>query len=500
MTELLIDQRQPSLANVRNLPVGLYVDGDWIDGSGSTVESINPATGEPLASVAAASADDVDLAVGAAQRALTDRSWQRMTALDRCKLLWTLADLIEANLDELAEIEVMDNGMPIGTARYGFGPLAVDTFRYMAAATTRIDGRAYDMSVPFMPGARFNAQTRREPVGVVAAIVPWNAPLLMCAWKLAPALAAGCTVVLKPAEQTPLSALRLAEFVAEAGFPPGVVNVLNGPGESTGVALVQHPGVDKIAFTGSTEVGRSIVRSAADSLKRVSLELGGKSPNIIFDDADIAAAVAGAGLGIFFNSGQNCAAGSRLLVQRNVYDDVVAGVSAAAQSMQIGNGLNTGTEIGPLVSQDQLDRVLGFVTRAQGVGADIVTGGSQVGDTGYFMAPTVVRNVSATAEMAREEVFGPVLSVLPFDTEEEALRLANDSSYGLAAGVWTNDLSRADRMAEGLKAGTVWVNTYNAFGAASPFGGYKQSGWGKELGEEVFHSYLNTKAVVIAKQ
>ena len=346
-----------------------------------------------------------------------------------------------------------------------------------------------------MPGAEFHAYTLREPVGVVGQIIPWNFPLLMAAWKLGPALAAGCTVVLKPAEQTPLSALRLGEILLEAGLPEGVVNIVPGFGETAGAALAAHPDVDKIAFTGSTEVGKLIVQAAAGNLKKVSLELGGKSPNVVYADADLATAIPGAAMAIFFNHGQCCCAGSRLYAEQSIYDEVVAGVSAAAEAIQVGNGFDPGTEMGPLVSQEQFDKVTGLLASGREQGATTATGGQRVGDRGYFVQPTVLTDTNADMRVEREEIFGPVVCVAPFKSSEEILPASNATNYGLAAGVWTRDLSKAHRTAKELRAGTVWINCYNVFDAALPFGGYKESGWGREMGGEALELYTETKAV-----
>jgi len=418
-----------------------------------------------------------------------------LTASERGRLIWKLADLLEAHLDEFALIETLDNGKPLAVARAADVPLAVDLFRYMAGWATKLEGTTIPISVPYTPGAKYLAYTLREPVGVVAQIIPWNFPLLMAAWKLGPALASGCTVVLKPAEQTPLSALRLGQLFSEAGFPDGVVNIVPGYGETAGAALAAHPDVDKVAFTGSTEVGKLIVHAATGNLKKVSLELGGKSPNVVFKDADLDTAIAGSASAIFFNHGQCCCAGSRLYVERPVYDRVVEGVANQAKKIKVGSGLEADTNMGPLVSQEQLDRVCNYLEIGMSEGAKAMAGGKKVGDRGYFVEPTVLVNTQESMKVVQEEIFGPVVAAIPFDDPEELMPRANDTVYGLAAGIWTKDISKAHRLAAGLRAGTVWINCYNIFDAALPFGGYKQSGWGREMGKDVLELYSQTKAV-----
>ena len=489
-------QIDPRVANFVEKPRPMMIEGKWtMAASGKTFPTYNPATGEVLAQIAEGDKEDINRAVKAARKAFDSGPWRKLTPSERGRLIWKLADLLEANLEEFAYLETLDNGKPFTVARGADVPLAVDLFRYMAGWATKIEGHTIPISVPYTPGARYLAYTLREPVGVVGQIIPWNFPLLMAAWKLGPALATGCTVILKPAEQTPLSALRLGELIQEAGFPEGVVNIVSGYGETAGAALAAHSDVDKVAFTGSTEVGRLILQAAAGNLKKVSLELGGKSPNVVYKDADLDTAIAGAASAIFFNHGQCCCAGSRLYVEKPIFDKVVDGVASQAKKIKVGSGLESGTQMGPLVSEEQLNRVCGYLEAGFSEGAKAIAGGRKKGDKGYFVEPTVLVDTNEGMKVVREEIFGPVVTAMPFSEPEEILPRANDSTYGLAAAVWTRDISKAHRTAEQMRAGTVWINCYNIFDAALPFGGYKQSGWGREMGHEALELYTQTKAI-----
>ena len=476
-------------------PRQMFINGQWVNAaSGKTFETPNPATGETLAHIAEGDVEDINQAVRAARAAFDTGPWSRMSPSERGRIIWKIGDLILEHVDELAQLESLDNGKPFLVAQAADVPLAADLFHYMAGWATKIEGNTINISVPYMPGANFHSYTLREPIGVVGQIIPWNFPLLMAAWKLGPALTTGCTVVLKPAEQTPLTALRLAELIAEAGVPDGVVNVVPGYGETAGAALAAHPDVDKVAFTGSTEVGKLIVQAAAGNLKKLTLELGGKSPNIVFDDADDGA-VEGAANAIFFNHGQCCVAGSRLYVQEGKYDEVIDGVAEIAKSIKLGSGLDPTTQMGPLVSSEQFDRVTGFLESGRVDGATALAGDGRFGDRGYFVEPTVLTNTRPDMKVVQEEIFGPVVVAEKFSSLDEIAAQANDTTYGLGAGIWTRDISKAHALAKKIRAGTVWINCYNVFDASLPFGGYKQSGWGREMGHEVLNNYTEVKAV-----
>jgi len=487
---------QPATVNfLRTSPKKLLIGGEWVAPTRlETFATLNPATGEELAQIALAGPEDVDRAVQAARDAFENGPWDKLNGEERGRLLWKLADLVETHADELAELETLDNGKPLRVARNGDVPFAVRHFRYYAGLAGKIEGSTIPVSIP----NQF-VYTRREPMGVVGLIIPWNFPLLMCAWKLAPALACGNTALLKPAEETPLTALRLGELIMEAGFPPGVVNILTGPGVPTGAAIVAHMGVDKVAFTGSTEVGREIMKNAAlSNLKRVSLELGGKSPNVIFADANLSKAVRGAFWAVFSTSGQECVAGSRLFIERAVYEQVLEGLSAEAQKIRVGSGLTPKVHIGPLISEHQLERVLGYIASGRSGGAQVFKGGERLGGelaSGYFLSPTIFTHQDDSLAIVQEEIFGPVVAATAFDDWDELVQRANAVRYGLAAGVWTQDISKAHRFAHTVKAGTVWINGYGYFDAAAPFGGYKESGFGREMGQAAMELYTQVKTI-----
>jgi aldehyde dehydrogenase (NAD+) len=472
----------------------MFIGGKWVDSaSGKTFPTLNPATGEPICQVAEGDKADVDLAVKAARKAFESGPWSKMNPGDRGRLLHKLADAIEEHLDELAALESLDNGKPISDARAADLPLTLQCYRYYAGWADKITGQTIPIN------GNYFCYTRHEPVGVVGQIIPWNFPLLMQAWKWGPALACGNTVVLKPAEQTPLTALRVAQLAQEVGFPDGVLNVVPGYGPTAGAALSGHLDVDKIAFTGETTTGKIVMTAAAQSnLKRVSLELGGKSPNVVFADADLDAAIEGAYFGLFFNQGQCCCAGSRLFVQEKVYDEFVQKMVAKAKGRKVGDPFDPTTEQGPQVSQEQFDRVMGYVEAGKKDGAKMLLGGNRVGDRGYFIQPTVFADVQDGMKIAQEEIFGPVMSILKFKDVDEVIERGNRTFYGLAAAVWTKDVSKALRLANSLRAGTVWVNCFDVFDAAAPFGGFKMSGIGRELGQYALQLYTEVKTVTVA--
>lgn len=471
----------------------LLINNRWVDSeSGKTFPTVNPATGETVCQVAEADEADVNKAVGAARAAFEGGPWRRMSASERGQLMYRLADLIEKNADELARLEALDNGKPYKVAKAADLPLTIACYRYYAGWADKIQGKTIPVNGDYF------CYTRHEPVGVVGQIIPWNFPLLMQAWKLGPALAAGNTIVLKPAEQTPLSALRVGELILEAGFPEGVVNILPGYGPTAGGAIARHPDIDKVAFTGSTEVGHLIMEAAAKSnLKRVTLELGGKSPNVVFADADMSQAIEGAHFALFFNQGQCCCAGSRLFVEEKCYDEFVEKSVERARQRTVGDPFDPKTEQGPQVDKDQFNKVMSYIEAGNKEGAELLTGGRRVGDRGFFIEPTVFANVKDDMKIAREEIFGPVMSILKFKDIDEVVARANRTEYGLAAAVWTRDIGKAHAVANKVRAGTVWVNCFDVFDAAAPFGGFKQSGIGRELGEYGLSQYTEVKTVTI---
>jgi len=471
----------------------LLINNRWVNSqSGKTFATVNPTTGEEICQVAEADAADVDLAVKAARTAYEHGPWRKASGPERARLLHRLADLIEKHADELARLESMDNGKPLAVAKAVDVAATIGCYRYFAGWADKVMGKTIPIEGPFF------CYTRHESIGVCGQIIPWNFPMLMQAWKLAPALATGNTVVLKPAEQTPLTALRIGELIVEAGFPEGVVNILPGFGETAGAAIANHMDVDKVAFTGSTEVGHLILQAAGKSnLKRVSLELGGKSPNIVFADAQMDQAIEGSHMGLFFNQGQVCCAGSRVFVEEKVYDQFVEQSTARAKKRTVGDPFDAGTEQGPQVDRTQLDKVLGYIEAGQREGAKLNCGGGRVGDKGYFVEPTVFSDVQDDMKIAREEIFGPVMSIIKFKSIDEVIDRANRTVYGLAAGVWTRDIGKALAIANNVRSGTVWVNCYNVLDTAAPFGGFKQSGIGRELGEYGLQQYTEVKTVVV---
>ncbi|WP_213308425.1 aldehyde dehydrogenase family protein [Paraburkholderia sacchari] len=479
-------------------PKRMLIGAEWSDAaSGDTIDVVNPANGCVLTRIPDAAEHDVQRAVAAARHAFDAGPWRYAKPTERERLLLRLADLVESNAQELAEIESLDNGKPVMVALGLDVTMTAQCFRYMAGWATKIEGSVIDASMPYMPNSEMFSYVRKEPAGVVGAIIPWNFPLLMAAWKIAPALATGCTVVLKPAEDTPLSALRLGELIVEAGYPQGVVNIVTGYGHRAGAALARSPGIDKIAFTGSTQTGKLIGHAALDNITRMSLELGGKSAVIVLPDVDVDKAALGVANAIFFNQGQVCTAGSRAYIHAKVFDDVIGRVAQIARSLKIGAGLDPATQIGPLVSAKQRDRVCGYIESGFAEGARAVAGGGAINGPGFFVEPTVMVETNHSMRVVREEIFGPVLVAMPFDDIDTAVQLANDSPYGLSASIWSNDLSAIHKLIPRLDAGTVWVNCHSLLDNALPFGGVKQSGFGRELGRAVIDQYTECKAVMM---
>lgn len=483
---------EPTVKQPQVLHTDCFIGGKWLPAaSGKTFATINPATEQPIAEIAEGDKEDIDLAVDAARRAFESGPWSTMDARDRGRLIYRLADLIEGELEELAALESLDNGKPVSDARAADLPLVIDCLRYYAGFADKIHGSTIPVRGNFL------TYTRKEPVGVVGQIIPWNFPMLMTAWKWGPALAAGCTIVMKPAEQTPLTCLRMAQLAQDAGIPDGVINVVPGFGPTAGGSIVKHPGVDKVAFTGEHLTAQIIMREAAQSLKRLTFELGGKSPNVILPDADLDAAAAGANFGLFFNQGQCCCAGSRVFVDERVHDEFVDKLKNLAANRKLGHPLANDTEQGPQVDQAQFDKILSYIEKGNAEGANCIAGGKRYGDTGYFVEPTIFEGVTDEMAIAQDEIFGPVMSVLKYRDWEELIERANQTFYGLAAAVWTSNVSKAHDFAHRVRAGTVWVNCYDVFDAAAPFGGFKMSGQGRELGEDGLRPYTETKTVTI---
>lgn len=504
MTNVILDDGtipQPETQAIRDLLATtpdkhLFINGEYrAPKSGQYLETHDPASGKVLARIANASEADVDDAVASARAALRG-PWATITPLERANILNKVADLIEANMDELCELEVLDQGKPFYVARWAEVPAAANQFRYFAAQALTIEGQTLNTSINYQPqGHDLQAWTIREPVGVVAAITPWNSPLVLTAMKLAPALAAGCTVVHKPAELTSLTALRLAELMAEAGVPEGVMNVITGEGAKTGSILANHTGVNKVAFTGSTATGRAIVEASKSNLKRVTLELGGKSPAIVLPDADLALAIPGIANGIFFNGGQVCVANSRTYIHRSIFDQVVEGIAAHGASLQLGHGLNRNTQMGPVVSAPQAEKIEGYIKKAKTEGASIVTGGERLGSNGTFIQPTVVTGTKLDSAIHCDEVFGPVIVAEPYDDINDALQWSNNSEFGLASSIWTQNFASAQRLSRQIEAGTVWINSHSMFDASMPIGGMKQSGYGRDSGKQALENYLDWKTI-----